>query len=233
MELRDVPDDTHIPEGPSADIEHDGAFRRLDRSVSLLKANVMMVYFAVPSVLLLGGVYVWIWGYHRLVWVLMGGYTVSLIALLAGIVVHEAIHGITWKIAARKPASTIRFGFHWKTLTPYAHCRESMPAGAYRMGAVMPLLLLGVLPSVAAIVWGQGGLMAFGLFFTFAAGGDMLILWLIRDLPSDALVEDHPIRAGCSVLLPAVEGHPARRDEGMQSAPAPESSRDRTTNPER
>lgn len=68
----------------------------------------------------------------------------------------------------------------------------------------MPLLLLGVLPSLLAIVGGQGGMMAFGLFFTFAAGGDMLILWLLRDVPGDALVEDHPVRAGCYVL-PATE----------------------------
>lgn len=202
MTLRDIPADI------STDNQDPISFQRIDRSVSLLKANFLMVYFAVPSVLLLGGAYVAVWGYHRLVWVLMGGYGWSLAALLVGIVVHEAIHGLTWKVAARKPASAIRFGFHWKTLTPYAHCSESMPARAYRIGAAMPLLLLGVLPALVAIAWGSGGLMAFGLFFTFAAGGDMLILWLLRDVPCDALVEDHPVQAGCSVLLP-VEGEMA------------------------
>ena len=203
-----LPSDISPAESPSHESETQE--RRLDRSVSLLKANFLMVYFAVPSVLLLGAAYVWLWGYIPLVRVLQGGYTASLIALLAGIVVHEAIHGVTWKIAARKPFSAIRFGFHWKTLTPYAHCRESMPARAYRIGAVMPLLLLGVLPALAAIAWGHGGMMAFALFFTFAAGGDMLILWLLRDIPAAALVEDHPVRAGCTVVLPGGGGS----DEG-------------------
>ncbi|MBR9975107.1 MAG: DUF3267 domain-containing protein [Bacteroidetes bacterium] len=216
MTLRDIPADL------STDNQDPLSFRRIDRSVSLLKANFLMVYFAVPSVLLLGGAYVAVWGYHRLVWVLMGGYGWSLAALLVGIVVHEAIHGIAWKIAARKPTSAIRFGFHWKTLTPYAHCSEPMPARAYRIGAAMPLLLLGVLPSLAGIAWGSGALMAFGLFFTFAAGGDMLILWLLRDVPPDAQVEDHPVRAGCYVLLPA---------EGETAAPqaAPQTVADSTS----
>lgn len=222
MTLRDIPADI------STDNQDLSSFRRIDRSVSLLKANFLMVYFAVPFVLLLGGAYVAVWGYHRLVWVLMGGHGWSLVALLVGIVVHEAIHGITWKVAARKPASAIRFGFHWKTLTPYAHCSESMPARAYRIGAAMPLLLLGVLPALAGIVWGSGGVMAFGLFFTFAAGGDMLILWLLRDVQPDALVEDHPVRAGCYVLLPA-EGETAELQAASQAAQAaPQAEADST-----
>ncbi len=76
-----------------------------------------------------------------------------------------------------------------------------MFAKPYRIGAVMPLILLGILPSLYAIAEGQAGLIAFGLFFTFAAGGDMLILWLLRDIPANALVEDHPTRAGCYVLV--------------------------------
>ncbi len=180
--------------------------QRIDRSVSLLRANLLMAFFAVPSVLVLGGMYVWLWGYHRLVWLLTGGtYLLPLLLILIGIVVHEAIHGVTWKLATGKPFGVIRFGFDWKTITPYAHCREAMPAGSYRIGAVMPLLLLGLLPSLIGIAGGQGGMMAFGLFFTFAAGGDMLILWMLRDLPATALVEDHPTRAGCYVLMPEEE----------------------------
>ncbi|MBR9978174.1 MAG: DUF3267 domain-containing protein [Bacteroidetes bacterium] len=178
------------------------AFRRVDRSVSLLRANFLMVYFALPSVVLLGGVFVLVWGATPLLTVLTGGYTTSLIVLLVGILVHEAIHGLTWKISTGKPFGVITFGFDWKTITPYAHCSEAMPVNDYRLGAVMPLIVLGIVPSLFAIAGGQGGLMVFGLFFTFAAGGDMLILWLLRDVSPPALVEDHPSQAGCYVLEP-------------------------------
>lgn len=185
--------ESEIP-APGIPEEHD------DHSVSLLKANVLMLYFAVPAVLLLGGAYAWRWGAHRFVWALHGSALVMAVAVLAGIVAHEAIHGLTWKIAARKPAGTISFGMNWKLLTPYAHCSEPMTARAYRIGAAMPLLLLGVLPSLLGIAGGEPALMLFGLFFTFAAGGDMLVLWLLRGVPADAMVEDHPVRAGCWVI---------------------------------
>jgi hypothetical protein len=174
---------------------------REDRSVSLLKANFLMVYFAFPAVLLPSVIYVLLWGIDGIRRIFTeGGLYPLLAAVVIGIVVHEAIHGLTWKIATKKPFSAIHFGFDWKTITPYAHCNESMQARPYRIGAIMPLLILGVIPVVWGIVQGSAAVESFGLFFTFAAGGDMLILWLLRDVASDAMVEDHPTRAGCYVL---------------------------------
>jgi hypothetical protein len=176
---------------------------REDRSVSLLRANFLMVYFALPAILLLGVPYFLLWGIAGVRSIFVdGGLVPLLLAVLVGIVVHEAIHGLTWKITTGKPFGVIRFGFDWKTVTPYAHCTEAMRARPYRIGAVMPLLLLGLFPSLWAIAFGSASWAAFGLFFTFAAGGDMLILWLLRDIAPDALVEDHPTRAGCYVLTP-------------------------------
>jgi hypothetical protein len=64
----------------------------------------------------------------------------------------------------------------------------------------MPGLLLGIAPSIAGVISGSAVLAAFGLLFTIAAGGDFLILWLLRGVHAGALVEDHPERAGCYVL---------------------------------
>ena len=180
--------------------DHSAEFIREDRSISLLQANFQMVFVAVPAVLLFAIPYALIWDAADLFALSRSALGVLVIAILAGIVVHEAIHGITWKLATGKPFGVIRFGFDWKTVTPYAHCREPMRADAYRLGAGMPLLLMGVLPSIAGIATGSAAVMAFGLFFTFAAGGDMLILWLLRDVRGTELVEDHPSRAGSYVL---------------------------------
>jgi hypothetical protein len=184
--------------------------RKEDRSVSLLRANFLMVYFALPAVLLLGVPYFLLWGWTDVRAVFVDGSLVPLLAaIVIGIVVHEAVHGLTWKWTTGKPFGVIRFGFDWKTVTPYAHCTEAMQARPYRIGAVMPLILLGILPALYALASGSAAAAGFGLFFTFAAGGDMLILWLLRDVAPDALVEDHPTRAGCYVLLPAEEGEKA------------------------
>src|SRR5690606_5892329 len=104
-----------------------------------------------------------------------------------------------WRLAGRVPAGTVRLGFQWKAFTPYAHCSVPMAAGAYRVGAAVPGVVLGVLPALAGLVTGGGAVFLFGLLFTLAAGGDALILWLLRDVPTDRLVEDHPSRAGCYV----------------------------------
>ena len=64
----------------------------------------------------------------------------------------------------------------------------------------MPGLLLGIVPMVVGVVIGSGWLLFFGAISTLAAGGDMLILWLLRGVPGHRLVEDHPTNAGCFVL---------------------------------
>ncbi len=174
-----------------------------DRSISLLRANFVMVYFAVPAVLIPGLLWYALWGMEDIAamfWTPGIGVMV-LLTLIPGIVVHEVLHAVAWAWSANLPLSNIRFGFHWKTVTPYAHCKVAITARAYRIGAVTPLLVLGVLPCAIALALGSAPLLAFGLFFTFAAGGDMLILWLIRDVVPTALVEDHPTRAGCLVRL--------------------------------
>lgn len=131
---------------------------------------------------------------------LYGNFVLFILLLFAGIVIHEGIHALTWMIAGRKPLRAMKFGVHWKLLTPYAHSTEPMPAWAYRLGGVMPGLVLGFLPLLVGLVAGNGWLFFWGLIFTLSAGGDFLVLWLIRDVDRHALVEDHPTRAGCYVL---------------------------------
>lgn len=115
---------------------------------------------------------------------------------LIGILVHEFVHGYTWSRAANIGWKNIKFGFQLKTFTPYAHCTVPMRVKAYRIGAMMPFILLGLLPYFIAL-WVQAPLMlGFGLFFSFAAIGDIMIWWRIRHLPSTQLVQDHPTKAG-------------------------------------
>lgn len=122
------------------------------------------------------------------------------LAVVLGIVFHELIHGISWVIAGRKPFSAIKFGFQWKTFTPYAHLKEPVEVNAYRIGTFMPGLILGILTYVLSLLLGSGDLLWFSLIHTTAAGGDWLILWLIRGVRAGSLVEDHPTNAGCYVL---------------------------------
>ncbi|MBD0403711.1 DUF3267 domain-containing protein [Flammeovirga sp. EKP202] len=122
-----------------------------------------------------------------------------LFILILGIVVHELIHGISWAIFAKKGFKSIKFGVLWKALTPYCHCKEPLYVRQYIIGAITPALFLGILPSLVAIMIGDFGLLLFGMFFTMAAGGDFLVINLIRKENSSDLVQDHPSEAGCYI----------------------------------
>lgn len=122
-----------------------------------------------------------------------------ILVLAGGIVVHELLHGITWSLAGGVAHSKMKYGVIWRALTPYCHSTVPLQATAYRWGTFMPALALGFAPMIVGLFTGAGWLFAFGVVMTAAAGGDFTILWLLRHISGDALVEDHPSRAGCYV----------------------------------
>jgi hypothetical protein len=166
------------------------------------KANLLAVVLMSPLVGGLAALFAARWD-----WALVGhglweffDVRVAVPSAVLGIIAHEAIHAISWAVASRRPLSAIAVGIQWRSLTPYAHPRDPMGVQPYRIGAAMPGLVLGIVPAVAAIVLGRPILLAFGLLFTIAAGGDALVLWLIRRVSPTKSVQDHPTRAGCIVL---------------------------------
>ena len=171
-----------------------------DRSVSMGKANVWALLALGPIVVLVTVVFVRMHGWGPIVQAGQSAPALLLLALVAGILLHEILHALAWKVAGGLPWSDVRLGFQWKTLTPYAHARVPMPARVYRIGAATPGVVLGLGPALASLATGDGFLLLFGLLFTIAAGGDALILWLLRGVPPARLVQDHPTRAGCLVL---------------------------------
>jgi hypothetical protein len=124
------------------------------------------------------------------------GTIVILMVLLAGIVVHELIHGFTWAIFSKNGFRSIRFGIIWKELTPYCHCTQPMPVLHYRIGTFMPALVLGLLPTFVSYVTGNFWCAVFGAVFTAAAAGDFMILNILKNENGNDLVRDHPEKVG-------------------------------------
>lgn len=122
--------------------------------------------------------------------------TVSLI----GVVAHELIHGAVWAQFTKEGFKSIKFGVLWKMLTPYCHCKEPLLIKHYILGAIMPAIILGVLPAIYAILFGSLGFLIFGIFFTIVAAGDFMIIYILRNEKMDDLVQDHPSEAGCFVF---------------------------------
>ncbi len=173
-----------------------------DRTASVAAANAYAVVIVLPvlAVLVVGYGLVWGWdvlgnGFNALI----EPFWLFLLLFAVGVVVHEALHGIAWRMAGAAPGS-VRFGFQWKTLTPYAHSSAPMRARAYRIGVLTPGGVLGLAPALVGLAVGAGAAFWFGVLFTLAAGGDALILWLLRGVPGDRLVKDHPSKPGCLIL---------------------------------
>jgi hypothetical protein len=169
-----------------------------DLSIPMAQANIIVLFISIPVVILQFAVFLLLHGTQGLK--LTGNIVLLLTAVLLGIVVHELIHGLSWVIFGRKPFSAIKFGFQWQSLTPYAHLKEPVEVNAYRLGAFMPGFILGILVYSLSLVLGNGDLFWFSLVHTSSAGGDWLILWLIRHVKAGMQVEDHPTNAGCYVL---------------------------------
>jgi hypothetical protein len=58
---------------------------------------------------------------------------------------------------------------------------------------------LGIFPLLISIISGSVWVFWFGMLFTISAAGDFLILWIIRKVEPETMVEDHPTRAGCYI----------------------------------
>ncbi|MFB6278193.1 MAG: DUF3267 domain-containing protein [Salinibacter sp.] len=134
-----------------------------------------------------------------------GGPSAALLmtVVFGGIVVHEALHGVgyVWGGADR---SEVEFGVDWSSLTPYAHCGAPLRCGPYRWAIALPGLALGVVPLLVGLAVGSWATVLLAALMLGAAGGDAMLLWMLRGVPGDAWVRDHPSKMGSLVL-----GHPA------------------------
>lgn len=174
-------------------------------TLSFAQANGYALGLIIPIFVVYFGSYGLIHGWETAgvdLAIFFSNFLIFLAALIIGTVAHEFIHAVCWWWLDEIAWSKIHFGFKWKTVTPYVHCPEPIEVNNYRWGVVMPGIILGFFPFLAALLLQNGWLFGFGLFFTLAAGGDFLILWLLRKVDDGSLVQDHPDLIGCKVLEP-------------------------------
>ena len=173
---------------------------KIDATVSPLWANVFGLIFLGTTVVGFGALY------------LFAGHTISLrpnllalvtFALVLGLggLAHEILHALGWMLFGRVPREAIKFGFSWRGLMPYTHCKMPLKPSAYRIGSLLPGAVTGLLPSVVGLALGSLWLTMLGAVLLGAAGGDMLVLWEIRSVRSNARILDHPTKTGCEILV--------------------------------
>ena len=166
------------------------------KTISILVANLLGVALFVVVGALLGIPFFYLYGTEDLTsWNTV--FPWFLLLFVVGIMVHELVHGITWLHLTHKGFSHLSFGFLPGGV--YCHIDVPMPKRQYVIGALMPLLLLGIVPALVAFCTGSLLWLLLGIVFIVSAVGDMMIVWAIRKEPADVLVYDHPSEAGCYV----------------------------------
>ena len=168
------------------------------RTIGMLKANIVAML-----VLVLLGLLGW-----AAMYAIWGGFSLGIpwngmlfiVGFWVGVAVHELIHGFTWMWVTHSSFRHLRFGLLRGGV--YCHIDVPMNKRKYVVGALMPLLLLGLVPFLLSFATNSLWLMLFGAIFIACAMGDVLIVWAIRHDSADTLVYDHPSEAGCVVYRP-------------------------------
>lgn len=171
-------------------------------AIDITKANVVAVVIMLLAAIIFIVPFFIIWKNRPIEELFSTGSNWGLFFLfmIVGIVVHELIHGITWACFAKSGWKSISFGVMWKLLTPYCHCSEPMRKHPYMLGAMMPFVILGVLPAILGLVICSLPVVVWGVFFIAAAAGDIWMTWLLTKEPADCLVLDHPSEAGFYII---------------------------------
>ena len=126
-------------------------------------------------------------------------FSVLLIVFLILVVVHELIHGGCWSIFTPNHFKDIAFGIMMPYLSPYCTCMAPLTKPRHIFGTVMPLILLGIIPTVIGIAAGIPMALLVGLLMIDIATGDILIIRKIlayKTSAKDVVYMDHPTDAG-------------------------------------
>ena len=109
---------------------------------------------------------------------------------------HELIHGLTAMLVGKAKWKDLKFGMMWKKCAAYCHCGVPLTVAQYRWVTLMPLILLGIIPSILSFILGNSLMLLYGMIGIAVAIGDIWTAWLLRKEDGSVKVYDHPSTAG-------------------------------------
>ena len=179
-------------------------YKKTDLTISIVKANLLVFLLAIPVVAI--GVLLFAWRNPiSLLTPSPKGSLLFIVLYFVLIVAHELIHGLTWSLHAEHHFKDIEFGFMKEYLTPYCTCTTPLLKSHYILGALMPCIVLGLLPTAIGIMLGSHLLFWTGIVMILSAGGDIMIVWKVlafkkQDSSKEVLIYDHPTQAGSVIF---------------------------------
>ena len=180
--------------------------------VNIVWANIFVVIVLIISIILFGIPFYSLWHEKFMnikiinliinspiqIIITIKNFAIYLLILFSTIFIHELIHGIFFIIFSKNKFKSIKFGFMSvkKLFTPYCHCREKIKINHYRIAIIMPLIIMGIIPTIISIIIGNLFLLFCGIICIMAACGDILIYQKTLKQKRDSWIFDHPTEAG-------------------------------------
>lgn len=177
-----------------------------ERIISIKKANIKAIFVMIGLFIVVSIIYYALWKEN-----VMKGFNLSegnynilyqLGLLIILTLVHEALHVVGFITAPGVTLKDAKIGVLWKKLTPYAHCRVPLTLDRYKVALLLPNIALGLIPLLLGIAIGNRMVAFWGGFMLVCGVGDFMILQLLKGLPKDTLISDHPSEGGCVVYIP-------------------------------
>lgn len=172
------------------------SYTEVDETLEPKKVNEILTIWTIVIMIVLALAYLFIWGVGEIRF--LSFVTVGL-SIVMFIVIHELLHAVGFIVCGKVTRKEVKFGVIWSQFMPYAHCKVPIQLKAYRIAIILPLILLGIIPTIYAFLVGSGYWAIIGIFMTVAAFGDVLILWVLRKYRGEDFVLDHSEKIGCVI----------------------------------
>ncbi len=169
-------------------------------SITIEEAGYRTLKMVVPFLLICGVPFFVIHGWTPLEQISFACMVLFILSGLVGIIIHELIHALVFALFSLRGFSSIRFGMDRKTLSPYCHPVGIIKVWVYRLGALAPLVVLGLVPLIISFFLGNIAFLLFGFIFSIAAGGDIISVWMTRGLSKSDIIMDHQSKLGFYII---------------------------------
>ena len=111
---------------------------------------------------------------------------------VAGLFLHEGIHGLCALLFGKVKRSDLSFGAHLKQLMLYCHVKTPLKASSYRLMLLPPVLLTGMIPWILSAFLGNAFLVVVFSLLISGGAGDLYMFFSLLKTDGDQLVLDHP-----------------------------------------
>jgi uncharacterized membrane protein YfhO len=96
--------------------------------------------------------------------------------------IHELIHGMFAAIFSPNGFENIKFGFSLRSFIAYCSINEDMQVKHYKTVAIMPFIILGILPVIISFFYGWKILLNVGIILSVGSIGDLIMFyWLCKE----------------------------------------------------